>query len=70
MATSASKHKNFEESSPQKEGSKKAKQTPPEKYVTCYKDIKVARNYSYVASTTVINNAAASQLPAIKLITH
>ena len=32
--------------------------------------IKVARNYSYVASTTAINNAAASQLPAIKLITR
>ena len=35
--------------------------------------IKVAhlnpQNYSYVASTTAINNAAASQLPAIKLIT-
>ena len=31
---------------------------------------KVARNYSYVASTTAINNAAASQLPAIKLITR
>ena len=30
--------------------------------------IKVAPNYSYVASTTVINNAAASQLPAINLI--
>ena len=29
---------------------------------------KVAQNYSYVASTTAINNAAASQLPAIKLI--
>ena len=29
----------------------------------------VARNYSYVASATAINNAAASQLPAIKLIT-
>ena len=27
---------------------------------------KVARNYSYVASTTAINNAAASQLPAKK----
>ena len=32
--------------------------------------LKVARNYSYVASTTAINNAAASQLPAIKLITR
>ena len=30
MATLASKRKNFEESSPQKKGSKKAKQTPPE----------------------------------------
>ena len=30
----------------------------------------VFRNYSYVASTTAINNAAARQLPAIKLITH
>ena len=29
-------------------------------------DFKVARNYSYVASTTVINNAAASQLPDTK----
>ena len=27
--------------------------------------IKVARNYSYVASTTAINNAAASQLLTI-----
>ena len=27
--------------------------------------IKVAQNYSYVASTTVINNAAASQLLTI-----
>ena len=32
--------------------------------------VKVAWNYSYVASTTAINNAAASQLPAIKLITR
>ena len=40
MATPTSKCKNFEESSPQKKGSKKAKQTPPEKYVTCDKDIK------------------------------
>ena len=32
--------------------------------------VKVAQNYSYVASTTAINNAAASQLPAIKLITR
>ena len=31
---------------------------------------KVAWNYSYVASTTAINNTAASQLPAIKLITR
>ena len=30
----------------------------------------VFRNYSYVASTTAINNAAARQLPAIKLITR
>ena len=40
MATPASKRKNFEESSPQKKGSKKAKQTPPEKCVTCNKVIK------------------------------
>ena len=33
-------------------------------------ELKVAQNYSYVASTTAINNAAASQLPAIKLITR
>ena len=31
---------------------------------------KVAQNYYYVASTTAINNAATSQLPAIKLITR
>ena len=31
---------------------------------------RVFRNYSYVASTTAINNAAARQLPAIKLITR
>ena len=30
--------------------------------------LKVAWNYSYVASTTAINNAAASQLLTIKLI--
>ena len=30
----------------------------------------VFQNYSYVASTTAINNAAARQLPAIKLITR
>ena len=40
MATPASKRKNFEESSPQEKGSKKAKQTPPEKCATCNKDIK------------------------------
>ena len=37
-------------------------------YLPC--NLKVARNYSYVASTTAINNAAASQLPAIKLTTR
>ena len=32
--------------------------------------LKVARNYSYVASTTAINNAAASQLLNKKTISH
>ena len=36
--------------------------------VQTLKVVKVARNYSYVASTTANNNAAAGQLPAIKLI--